>query len=255
MTLESSPTMWRRQFIVLASFALVAVPVALLDRWLLDPSGIDTHFLDFRGLLIEAYLTWLLVQSLLTTAVVAILRPKRLVLVHVAGAVLSAVAILCGSQLLTALGDREQAKAAQKQEQDALSFSKAFALERWSIAGSSEPKEISVELVIEASGELAMVVTGLTARGSSGVQGDVERLPVAGGQRLRLRIPLERRTQGEVASWQMQLMFYRPPVGAPEASRSEWDGISVIYEPASPRLVYDGRYVYRALPPPSAPAR
>jgi hypothetical protein len=247
--------MWRRQFIVLASFGLVAVPVALLDRWLLDPNGIDTHFLNFRGLLIEDYLTWLLVQSLLTTAVVAILKPKRLALVHIAGAALSAALVVCGYQLWTALDDREQANAAQENEQEALSFSKAFALERWSIAGSSEPKEISVEVVIATSGEFAMVVTGLTARGSSGVQGDVERLPVAAGQRLELRIPLERRTQGEVTSWKMQLMFYRPPVGAPGASQSEWDGIDVMYEPTTPQLAYDGRSVYRALPPPSLPAR
>jgi hypothetical protein len=52
-------------------------PVALLDRWLLAPTGGNWISLDFRGLLIAAYAIWLTFHVVATTVAVAVPQLQR----------------------------------------------------------------------------------------------------------------------------------------------------------------------------------
>jgi hypothetical protein len=243
--------MWRRHLIILAVLAAAMVPIALLDREIMGPGQGDWISLDFRGLLIGAYAIGLGIHSAVTSAAIAFWKPRRIIGLHLGGAVVSAALFAAGLTVYFSLSERADAAASRKEYDARLAFSKSVTLEQWSIVGSPEPREVLLRVFATSDGDFAMRVSAETSAGVTVVSGDLERRPVTAGERLDPRVSLTRSGEGEVHSWELHLMFFRPPKDAPRALPSAWDAVSILYEPEPLKTDYDGQFFYRPLPPPS----
>ena len=90
--------MWRHHLVILAVLVAVALPLYLLDYFLLKPSG-DIFLLNLRGMMISFYAAWLAVHIPVSSLALYLSKSERLYMLHVIVAAVSAGLLLGGFML------------------------------------------------------------------------------------------------------------------------------------------------------------
>jgi hypothetical protein len=241
--------MWQHHLIIVGALAAMALPVYLLDYFLLKPSG-DIFLLNLRSLAISAYAIWLAVHIPLSTLVLYLLKTDRLYTLHAMVAVASVGLLLAGFKLhdrIEAAQYREKRDARMALRQ---TLQDAIVLEKWwYLPDAGKPEAIGAVFVLEHSGRLAASVKGLTGRkgGTLVFQGEMKpQKQVKAGERIEFAFPLK--YHGDGAARDVSFIFYlfRDRTGsAPENILKEYAAIEARSD--------DGEYFRDILPRPVEP--
>lgn len=238
--------MWQQHLIIVGVLAAMALPVYLLDYFLLKPSG-DIFLLNLRSLAISAYAIWLAVHIPLSTVALYLLKTDRLYTLHAIVAVVSIGLLVAGFKIhdrLEAAQYREKREARLAMRQALMD---AIVLEKWwYVPDAGRPEGIGAVLAMNHSGRLAASVKGLTARkdGALVFQGEMKpQKQVKAGERIEFVFPLK--YHGDGAARDVSFLFYlfRDRTGsAPENLIKEYAAIEARTD--------DGEYFHDVLPPP-----
>jgi hypothetical protein len=243
---------WRKHLIICVILGLLAVPIYLLDRALLGPTGGNWITLDFRGLIFWSYITLVVVHVTLSSIAVLLFRKVGVLRIHLSSMVLSVILFVTG---VAAYGRLR--RAAVSNEYRALMESRrpllnVIELKQWSYyPNETDPTEIRVGVVVHESGRFAGNVTGeqTDSSGSSttifeSANGPESQRHVRSGEAFTYEFPLKFLTAGRADDVRITLYLFKAPDG-PAAG-----DITKIFM-KSPQRDDDGQYFYGALPPPS----
>jgi len=216
--------MWQDHFTVLGVLVALAIPVYLLDHWLLKPSG-DVFLINLRGILIAGYVAWLVVHVPLSSAALWWLKTDRLFALHGIVALLS-IGIVFAAMKIHDRVESAQARAEREARAKVRAvLADALTLEKWwYVPDASKPQRIGAVLHSKHSGRLAVRVQ---ARGRSGFiaySGQMRpQKQVAAGERVEVVLPLEHYRDEPAPDVQFTLMLFRDQTGsAPEDIYKEY---------------------------------
>ena len=161
--------MWRTHGWVLGLMILAIVPLFFLDRVLLGPK-VGQLPLDLRGLIVKPYMLWLLIQAVVSTAMLYGWRGASLPIVHGSAALLSLALLAAGWKAVNHIDNsRDRAKREAREATEA-ALQATLRLERWWFEpDAAAPKAIHMFVATEHSGRFASSVTGVT-EGEFGLQ-------------------------------------------------------------------------------------
>jgi len=237
--------MWQHHLVILAVLVAVAVPVYVLDYFLLKPSG-DIFLLNLRGMMITFYGAWLAVHVPLSSLALYLSRTERLYTLHAIAAVVSA-GLLVGGFMIHDRIDAAQSRAKREARMTARqALFDTIKLEQWwYVPDARKPEAIGAVVVIARSGRFAAHVEGRTARGQV-FHGEMKpQKRVKAGERIEYRFPLKH--YSDDASPEVSFTFYlfRDKQGsAPENIIKDYAAVTVRSD--------DGEHFRDILPPPVA---
>ena len=238
--------MWSRQIRLLIILALLAIPIGLADYALLGPSGGGWISLDFRGLLIGAYLLFLLVHTAVSSLGLKVFH-QRFWTTQLFSAVASLVLLIAGVSLYYQMEDRQSRVRYEQQRAERAKRYNVLQLEAWHFKPDRE-NATTIEVVVRTS-ESGRFACGAYGRdsGDSGewyfqsahdsIQHQVERNEV-----IAQSIPLERSRAGVPKEIEITLYLFADSFGS-----AETDVIKVYT--TVPEVEDDGHYYYQLLPP------
>jgi hypothetical protein len=241
--------MWQQHLIIVGVLLLMALPLYLLDHFLLRPSG-DIFLINLRSMLIVAYAAWLAVHVPLSTLALYLLKTDRLYTLHALAALASAALLVGGLKL----NDRIQAAEAREKREARMKMREglfdSITLEKWWYTpGAATPEAIGAVLVVGHSGRLAARVEGRSSAkdGTTVYAGEMKpQKEVRAGERIEYTFSLRHYGGAQAEHVRFRFSLFRDRHGsAPE-------DIFKIYG-AVPEQADDGRYFYAVLPPPVAP--
>jgi hypothetical protein len=243
--------MWRHHLIVLAVLVALALPVYILDYFLLKPSG-DIFLLNLRSMLISAYVAWLAIHIALSSLAVWVLKSDRLYTLHGVSAAASVGLLFVGLHLVqrwdAAQGRaKHEARMAMRQ-----TLFDTITLEKWWYEpGSGKPHSIGAVLLVKHSGRLAARVSGHDRSGSQVYAGEMRpQKRVTAGERIDYVFSLKYYSDEQFPDVRFTFYLFRDKEGsAPENITKEYAAI--------PERTDDGQYFRDVLPPPvqSPPSR
>ena len=222
--------MWQQHLIIVGVLVAVALPVFLLDYFLLKPSG-DIFLLDIRGMVISFYGLWLAVHVPVSSLALYFFKTDRLYILHVIAAVVSA-GLLVGAFKLHDRIDAAQSKAKREARMAARQgLFDTIKLEKWwYVPDARKPESINVVLVVNHSGRLAASVHGRTARKDGSMVYNGEMKPqkrVQSGDRIEYSFPLKYYSEDAAPDVSFSFALFRDKQGsAPENIFKEYAAVS-----------------------------
>ncbi len=212
--------MWQQHLIIVGVLVAVALPVYLLDYFLLKPSG-DIFLLNLRGMMISFYGLWLAVHIPVSSLALYLSRTDRLYTLHAIAAVVSA-GLLAGGFMLHGRYDAAQSRAKWEARMTARqALFDTIKLEKWwYVPDARKPEAIGAVIVVAHSGRLAASVKGRTARkdGSMVYGGEMKpQKQVRAGERIEYRFPLKYYSDDQAPDVSFTFYLFRDKQGsAPE---------------------------------------
>lgn len=240
-------TMWQHHLVIVGVLVMMALPVYLLDYFLLKPSG-DIFLLNLRGMAIGFYALWLAVHIPVSSLALYLLKTDRVYTLHGIAALASA-GLLWGGFMLH---DRIEAGQSRAKREARMTMRQGLTdtitLEKWwYVPGTGKPEAIGAVFVIGHSGRLAASVQARTAGkdGSMVYAGEMKpQKQVRAGDRIEYVFPLKYYSEDEGRYVSFRIYLFRDRKGsAPE-------NILKIYA-AIPARTDDGEYFHDILPPPA----
>lgn len=239
--------MWQHHLVIVGVLIAIAVPVYLLDAYLLKPMA---GFLpvDLRGMLITAYGMWLTLHILISSLALHLIKAERIYAVHGSAAVASAALLGLG---IYVYGEVDSYVSRSKRT-DALErrqgYADAIALEKWWYVPNAEaPEQIHVIVNVAHSGRFSARVQGRSGGTSTQTtfSGEVEKqFRVEAGTRVDYTFKLTRYSDEKTEEISFAFYLFKDQTGsAPE------DVIK--YYVAAPQTADDGQRFYAPLPPPA----
>lgn len=227
---------WRRHVFVIAFTTGTWILIWILDYTLMGPRSEGWVPIDLRGFLTGAYIAATLVFALATTALVATLKPTRLLaasILYLAAfvGVLALSALSFG--LWSARGEGNLEDAYERMSIAAQSLSRTIELLEW------QPKDRSVNIVLEVLELVESVkveVQAKDAEGSIAAVGERFEGRIARGQRT-ISVPLQRFGTEQGEQWRIRLLL-------------EHKGVVADVEFAMTPVESEGALVGRRLPAP-----
>jgi hypothetical protein len=241
------PYMWQTHFIILGVLVALALPVYLLDYFLLKPSG-DIFLLNLRSMLITAYAAWLAVHIPLSSLALWLLKTDRVLTLHVLSAITSAALLFIGLQLV----EQRQATQARVKHDARMAMRQGFfdtiKLEKWwYVPQGGKPGSIGAVFATTHSGRLAAHVSGRTQEGVQVFSGELRpQRRVMAGERIEHTFALQHYSDGAAPDVRFTFYLFRDKTGsAPEDIYKEYAAIAQKRD--------DGKYFLDVLPPPAPP--
>ena len=247
---------WRKHLIICLVLGLLAVPIYFLDRAFLGPraGGGNWITLDFRGLIFWTYVTFIVIQIIVTSIGVLSFPKAGLLRIHVASILLSVILFVTGGSVYGRLR-----RAAISNEHRALMDSRkplmnVLELKEWSyFPDENHPTEIRVSVVVHQSGRFAGNVTGEETDPSGdfttvfqSTNGPESQRQVRSAEAFAYAFPLEFLNVGHANDVRITLYLFKVPSGP-----APGDIAKVFMK--SPQQDDDGEYFYGVLPAPSQP--
>jgi len=237
--------MWQHHLIILAVLVAVAVPVYLLDYFLLKPSG-DIFLLNLRGMLITFYAAWLAVHVPLSSLAFYLSKTERLYTLHAIAAAVSA-GLLVGGFMFHDRVDAAQSRAKGEARMTARqALFDSIKLEKWwDVPNARKPEAIGAVVVVAHSGRFAAHVEGRTARGQV-YHGEMKpQKRVKAGERIEYSFPLTHYGDDASPDVSFTFMLFRDKRGsAPEDIFKDYAAVTERSD--------DGQHFRDILPPPVA---
>jgi hypothetical protein len=243
---------WRKHLLIFLVLGLLALPIYLLDRALLGPTGGNWITLDFRGLIFWSYITLVAVHVAFSSIGVFLFPKVGPLRIQLGSMVLAVVLLIAGVAVYGKVR-----RLAMSNEYRALMESRrrlinVIELKAWSyFPDESHPTEIRVNVIVHQSGRFAGNVTGeqTDSSGSSttvfeSINGPESQRQVDSGERFTYRFPLKFLTAGRADNVRVALYLFKAPSG-PAAG-----DITKVFMKA-PEHNDDGENFYGVLPPPS----
>ena len=151
--------MLKNHLYILGVFALLAIPVYLMDSWLLKPQRYSS-FLDLSGLFFLFYLAFVGGQIVFSSAGFWLFKPNSLASLHVISAVISILSIGVGIFLFEGYGSLKSREAQKEKMAMRAALYEDIALEKWWVLPNAEdPKEIYVEVSFKRGGRFSAAMT------------------------------------------------------------------------------------------------
>lgn len=235
--------MWQQHLIILGILAALALPVFVLDYFLLKPSG-DIFLLNLRGMAISFYGIWLAVHIPVSSLALYLSRTDRIYSLHVIAGVVAAGLLVAGFKIHDRI-DAAQSRAKREARMAARQgLADTITLEKWwYLPDARKPESIGAVFTIAHSGRLAASVRGRTARDNGSTVYDGEMKPqkrVGAGERIEYRFPLKYYTDADAPDVVFTFRLFRDKQGsAPEDIFKEYA--------AGAEKRDDGRYFYDKL--------
>ena len=240
--------MWQQHLIIVGVLVALALPVFLLDYFLLKPSG-DIFLLDIRGMMISFYGLWLAVHIPVSSLALYFVKTDRLYTLHVIAAVVSAGLLFAGFKLHDRI-DAAQSKA-KREARMAMrqGLFDTIKLEKWwYVPSERKPEAIGAVFVVAHSGRLAASVVGRTDRknGSTVYSGEMKpQKLVQAGDRIEYRFPLKYYSEDAAPDVSFRFALF------PDKQGSAPEKIFKDYAAGAERMD-DGQRFLDILPPPVA---
>ncbi len=236
--------MWRTHFYVLVVFILLAIPIHLVDNWLLKPQR-GGSFLDLSGLFIVFYLVFLGGQILFSSVGLWLFRPGSLVSLHVVSAVISILSLGLGLYAIESYSSM-RAKEAYKEKMDARAgLYEDVVLEKWWYLPEAEaPDTVYAELSFKRGGRFSANMSARENDENSEMKFSAEMdrpISVEAGDRHIVKMTVEHYEAGKADYIRFSLFLFTEGQG-----RSDTDTVKV-YIPAIDQKD-DGRVMYARLP-------
>jgi hypothetical protein len=236
--------MWQHHLVVLGILLALALPVFILDYFLLKPSG-DIFLINLRYMLITAYLAWLAVHIPLSSAALWLLKTERLYALHAASALASAALLALGLHIVQRIdaargrAEREVRMAAREKLFDAITLE-----QWWYEPASGKPRSIGYVVVVRHSGRLAARVSAHNTSGTQVYSGEMRpQKQVAAGERIEHLFSLTHYSDDPAPDVRFTFYLFKDKKGsAPEDILKEYAAI--------PEKSDDGRYFREVLPRP-----
>jgi hypothetical protein len=240
--------MWQQHLVILGVLVAMALPVYLLDYYLLRPSG-DIFLLNLHTMLISFYALWLAIHVPLSSLALYLFKTDRIYTLHGISAVTSVGLLVLGLMTLNRIEAAQyRAKHAARMAMRQNLFD-AITLEKWwYVPDSAKPEAIRAVIVTSHSGRLAAHVRGRTARENGRTVYGGEMKPqkqVSAGERIEYVFPLKYYSDDEAPDVSFTFYLFRDQRGsAPENIFKTYAAIS--------ERTDDGNYFRDILPPPVA---
>jgi hypothetical protein len=243
--------MWQQHLIIVGVLVALALPLYLLDYFLLKSRG-DIFLLNIQGMLISFYAIWLAIHIPVSSLALYLSKTDRLYTLHVIAAVVSAGLLFAGFKLHDRI-DAAQSKAKREARMAARQgLFDAIKLEKWwYVPDERKPEAIGAVFVVTHSGRLAASVVGRTERknGSTVYSGEMKpQKRVQAGDRIEYSFPLKYYSEDAAPEVSFSFgLFPDKPGSVPENVFKDYA--------AGAERVDDGQRFLDALPPPVAPRR
>jgi hypothetical protein len=236
--------MWQHHFVVVGILVALALPVFILDYFLLKPSG-DIFLINLRYMLITAYLAWLAVHIPLSSVALWLFKTDRVYTLHGVSALASVALLALGLHIVQRIdsargkAEREARMAARQKLFDAITLEKW-----WYEPASGKPQSIGFVLLVQHSGRLAARVSGHNGSGTQVYSGEMRpQKKVAAGERIEQRFTLKHYSDDPAPDVRFTFYLFKDKSGsAPEDILKEYAAI--------PERTDDGRYFREVLPRP-----
>ena len=186
--------MWQQHLVIVGVLVALALPLYLLDYFLLKSRG-DIFLLNIQGMLISFYAIWLAIHIPVSSLALYLTKTDRVYTLHVIAAVVSAALLFAGFKLHDRI-DAAQSRAKREARMTArAALFDVIKLEQWwYVPDERKPEAIGAVFVVAHSGRLAASVLGRTARkdGSMVYSGEMKpQKQVQAGDRIEYRFPLK----------------------------------------------------------------
>lgn len=239
--------MWQQHLTILGILTALALPVLLIDRFLLKPAGGPLP-VDLTGLLIIGYLLWLALHAAISSAGHYAFPSMRLFPLHAASALAAALALGLGLYVAGQI-DKVQTRAKfEARQAERQKLAQIIQLEKWWIEGTRErPQAIGVVVRSTHSGRFAAGVQGRAGDYGNRVVYAGEMKPqqqMEAGGRIEYLFPLT--YYGEEPAPEITLSFSL----FPDSSGTAPENIFKYYE-SNPERADDGQRFRAPLPAPS----
>ena len=246
---------WRKHLLIFLVLGLLALPIYLLDRALLGPTGGNWITLDFRGLIFWSCITLVVVHVAFSSIAIFLFPNAGPLRIQLGSVVLSVVLLITGVAVygkVRRLAVSNEYRALMESRKRLMNV---IELKEWSyFPDESHPTEIRVNVMVHQSGRFAGNVTGkqTDSLGSSttvfeSINGPESQRQVDSGDRFPYRFPLKFLTAGRADDVRVALYLFKASSG-PAAG-----DITKVFMKA-PEHNDDGENFYGVLPPPSQAA-
>lgn len=234
--------MWRTHLIILGVLALVAGPVLLLDRYLLQPRGGPLP-VDMRGAFITVYLLWLFAQIVVSTSFLMVFSTSKPLWLHVMGAPVAIALVIAGFFIYSSFESYLAGNARQGHLAARAAYADAVQLIQWRFdPAEGVPEQVRLVVNFKHSGRFSAHVEGRSADGEQVFTGepDSQRL-VHAGDRIIETLDLARYRDLPTESIEIRLYLFKDDRGsAPE-------DIFMVYR-TDAEVRDDGKHFYAPLP-------
>jgi hypothetical protein len=240
--------MWQDHLTVLAVLAALAVPVYVLDHFMLRPQG-HMFLIDLTGLFIAFYALWLAVHIPVSSLALCFFNTDRVYTLHGLTAVVSVGLVVLGYAVVTHVdAARSKAKHEARMTMRQALFDTITLEKWWYVPDAARPEAIGAVFVVDHSGRLAASVHGRTSDPYGGGVFHGEMRPqkqVEAGERVESVFPLKYYSDDPAPDVAFSFMLFRDSTGSAP--------VNVFKEyVATPERADDGERFYDTLPPPVA---
>ncbi len=241
--------MWQDHLMVLAVLAVLAVPVYLLDHFLLRSQG-DIFLIDLSGLLISVYGLWVAVHIPVSSLALYFFNTDRVYALHASMTPVSVGLLLLGYVVVSQVDSaRSKAKYEARMAMRETLFDTITLEKWWYVPDAAKPEAIGAVVAFEHSGRFAARVHGRTSDPYGGGVYHGEMRPqkqVTAGERVEYVFPLKYYSDGPAPDVAFSFMLFRDSTGSAPVN------VFKKYV-AAPERADDGERFYETLPPPVAP--
>jgi len=246
---------WQRHLIICLFLGLLTGPIYYLDRAMTGNGGGSGWItLDFRGLILWTYITFLAIEIVLSSIAVLFFSRFGALRIHFGAIVLSPALLVAGVVMYGQLRRAEMARSDRELMQSRRALLNVIELKEWSyFPDDVHPTEIHVSVVVHNSGRFAGNVSGEETDPSGSSQTVFEstnepenQRQVRSGEAFTHVFPLKVLHPTQADNVRVTLYLFKAPSG-PAAG----DIAKVFIN--SPQKDDDGEYFYGRLPAPSRP--
>ncbi|RVU38749.1 hypothetical protein EOI86_05620 [Hwanghaeella grinnelliae] len=233
---------------ILAVFILLAIPVYLIDRWLLMPRG-GGSFLDLSGLFFWLYVGFAAVHVVVSSLGFFLFRPGSMVALHVLAVLVSILALGLGIYAVESYSSMKTREAHQEKMSAREKLYDTVVLEKWWYAPEeADPQAVYMEVSFKRGGRFS---GSMSARGPDEDSlikfwAEMDRqVSVGPGDRQIFKMPVQRDQPGRADYVIFWLYLF------PETPQLTDNHITKRYSPEID-LKDDGKVMYAVLPERSA---
>ncbi len=153
-------TVWRKHLIICVVLGLLAIPIYFLDRALLGGGG-DWITLDFRGLILGTYITFVAIYVALSSIAILLFPKARPLRIHFGSMVFSVILLVTGVATYGKLRRLAISNECRTLIENRKPLINVIELKQWwYFPEETDRTEIRVSVVVHQSGRFAGNVTG-----------------------------------------------------------------------------------------------
>jgi hypothetical protein len=227
---------------------LLSIPIAIIDSLLLGRSSGGWISLDLTGLLIGAYLLFLVTHIAVSTAAVFLFPNAGMWTIHLPSALLAVFLLSAGIYTYTEIQDKASASRYEEEREKSMLFKNVISLDSWKFSPNPDSAtNLSISVTVSESGRFAVGATGRD-EGDYGEwyfqSENEEQRMVDKGEHFDFNIPLKRERYGVPKNIEITLYLFSDTTGS--AGRD----VIKVFQSAPVERELDGDYFRAPLPKP-----